>query len=68
MLNEKFLQLYNDEYTRLEKSIFNENWVLEKVEQLAQVFTAYNENFNIIEQSEYDAGVTKITSYLDQKN
>ncbi|MBU0649135.1 CotH kinase family protein [Patescibacteria group bacterium] len=65
--NEKFSQMYDAEYERLEQMIFNQVWVLGKIKQLAQVFTDYNAEHNITEQSKYDAGVERMQTYIEEK-
>lgn len=66
MANEKFLPMYNERYEELKKSIFGQSWVLEKIDQLSTVFTDYNANHNIINQTDYDSGVTRIKSFVEE--
>ena len=65
--NETFSAMYDAEYAKLKDFIFTQNSAAEKIEELAEIFIAYNEEHNIMEQSEYDAGLEKIKSYITQK-
>jgi spore coat protein CotH len=65
--NEKFSAMYDAEYARLNEFVFGSDLVLEKINQLAEVFTAYNTEHNIMEQSEYDSGVERIKNYVTGK-
>lgn len=62
--NEYFSELYNEEYARLKQMIFTDGLALEKTEELAEVFTSYNKEQQLMEQSEYDSGVEKMRNFI----
>lgn len=65
--NKNFSEMYNEEYARLKKLIYEDGLALEKVEELAKVFTTYNAGNKIMEQTKYDEAVTSLKSFIEQQ-
>lgn len=66
--NEKFSALYDEEYARLKELVFGGDLALKKIEELAEVFTNYNDTHNVMDQSEYDKGVENIKDFIQQQS
>ncbi|MBN1495077.1 CotH kinase family protein [Candidatus Peregrinibacteria bacterium] len=65
--NETFSKMYEEEYARLKNIVYGEDLALKKVEQLAEVFTTFNADHNVVEQSTYDAAVATLKQYIERQ-
>jgi len=65
--NEKFSQMYQEKYDELLKKIYCDGSLIEEINHIAEVFTEYNKENNILDQNSYDAEVQKIKDYVNQK-
>jgi len=68
MANKEFAQMYNEKYETLQQDIFGQEWVLEKIDQLASVFASYNTKHQIVDQAAYNSGVEKIKNFVGTIN
>ena len=66
MDNTTFSALYQQEYNRLKDIIFNQSWVVDKIEELSQVLINYNKDNEIVKESEYISDVEKIKSFFEE--
>ena len=65
--NERFSRMYQEKYDELSKKIYCDDSLLEEINYIAKVFTVYNKENNILDQSTYDAEVQKMIEYVNQK-
>ncbi|NPV51084.1 MAG: hypothetical protein HPY60_07825 [Candidatus Methanofastidiosum sp.] len=65
--NEKFSLMYQEKYDEISKKIYCDDALIEEIEYIAKVFTEYNKEHNILDQSTYDAEVQKMIEYVNQK-
>lgn len=65
--NEQFSELYNQELERLKDLFYNRGLAVNKVGELANIFTIFNAEMNVVDQSEYDAGVKKLKEFIQQQ-
>jgi len=62
--NETFSALYDAEYARLKKLVFDDGLAVNRIDELATMFTQYNASKNVMDQSEYDLGVENIKKFF----
>jgi len=68
MANEAFAQMYNEKYEVLKQEIFGQEWIVDKINQLASTFTSYNSRHQIVDQTAYNSGVEKIKNFVGTIN
>lgn len=65
--NENFVQMYVDKYNELKKIIYDDGLVLDKTNELIKVFSDYNIENEILDQSEYDSDAESLKQYINQQ-
>ncbi|MBA4337012.1 hypothetical protein C0416_04565 [bacterium] len=62
--NETFSAMYDAEYARLKELVFDGGLAVNRINELATMFTQYNSSKNVMDQSEYDLGVENIKKFF----
>ena len=65
--NENFSTLYEERYEEIANGIYCNNLLLEKLDLIAETFTEYNSEHNLLDQESYDSEVEDMRSYIEEK-